>query len=237
MPGGYEQYCPIAKAAELLGERWTLLVIRELLAGSRTFSDIGRGVPRMSRTMLTKRLRELERSGLVDRVDGQYVPTEACEQLRPMVLGLGLWAATWIMQDPEDEECDAEVLMWWAHSRFDVEALRTDRRVVLEFRFADTNERFWVVVDGGVCSICLSDPGFGTDAVISTNATTMYKVWNGFEPIQAAVRSGRLRFDGNRSITRRLPEVLSLDPSTGLLGPGGGAPAPRLLRVGRSAET
>ena len=92
------QYCPIAEAAELLGERWTLLVIRELLIGSRKFNDIARGVPGMSRGLLTKRLRNLEAGGLVERLDGNYLPTDACEALRPILLGLGLWAGEWILQ-------------------------------------------------------------------------------------------------------------------------------------------
>lgn len=229
MGTSYEQYCPIAKGAELLGERWTILVIRELLAGSRSFNDIARGVPRMSRTMLSKRLRQLQASGLVERLDSSYMPTRACEELRPVLLGLGHWAATWIMQDPTEDDCDVELLMWWAHSRFDVASLPADRRTVLMFHFVDVNERYWTVVERGTCSICLSDPGFETDAFVKTDGPTMFKVWNGREPIEQAIRSGRLRFEGSTAIIRRLPDVLRLDPATGLLGPGGTAPAPRLL--------
>ena len=229
MSTSYEQYCPIAKGAELVGERWTILVIRELLAGSRSFNDIARGVPRMSRTMLTKRLRQLEAAGLIDRLDNRYVTTAACEELRPVLLGLGHWAATWIMQDPTEHDCDVELLMWWAHSRFDIASLPANRRTVLMFRFIDVNERYWTVVERGACSICLSDPGFETDAVVVTDGPTMFKVWNGREAIDDAVRSGRLRFEGTTAITRRLPHVLRLDPETGLLGLGGGAPAPRLF--------
>ena len=229
MATSYEQYCPIAKGAEQLGERWTILVIRELLAGSRTFNDIARGVPRMSRTMLTKRLRQLEAAGLVDRADARYVPTPACEELRPLLLGLGHWAATWIMQDPAEEDCDVELLMWWAHSRFDLSGLPSDRRTVLMFHFTDARQRFWTVIDRGSCSVCLSDPGFDTDAVIETDGPTMFKVWNGREDIDHAVAEGRIRFEGPTALTRRLVDVLRLDPVTGLLGPGGDAPAPQLF--------
>jgi DNA-binding HxlR family transcriptional regulator len=229
MGKSYEQYCPIAKGAELLGERWSILVIRELLAGSRSFNDIARGVPRMSRTMLSKRLRQLQGSGLVERLDSSYVPTTACEELRPVLLGLGHWAATWIMQDPSEDDCDVDLLMWWAHSRFNVASLPTDQRTVVMFHFVDVNERYWTVVERGTCSICLSDPGFETDAFVKTDAPTMFKVWNGREPIEHAIRAGRIRFEGSTTITRRLPDVLRLDPATGLLGPGGTAPARRLL--------
>ncbi|MGI8792527.1 MAG: winged helix-turn-helix transcriptional regulator, partial [Acidimicrobiales bacterium] len=207
----------------------TILVIRELLGGSRSFNDIARGVPRMSRTMLSKRLRQLQAFGLVERLDRGYVPTKACEELRPVLLGLGHWAATWIMQDPSEDDCDVDLLMWWAHRRFDVAALPADRRTVLMFHFVDVNERYWTVVEGGTCSICLSDPGFETDAVVKTDGPTMFKVWNGREPIEQAIRSGQLRFEGPTAITRRLPDVLRPDPVTGLLGPGGTTPAPRLV--------
>jgi len=230
MSVSYEQYCPIAKGAELLGERWTILVIRELLAGSRSFNDIARGVPRMSRTMLSKRLRQLESAELVERLEGGYLPTAACEELRPVLLGMGHWAATWMMQDPTEDDCDVELLMWWAHSRFVTAALPESRRTVLMFHFVDVNERYWTLVERGACSICLTDPGFEVDAFVSTDGPTMFKVWNGREPIDAAIRSGRLRFDGPSALTSRLPDVLRLDPATGLLGPGAGAPAPRLYR-------
>ena len=172
MPTEYQQYCPISKAAELLGQRWALLVIRELLVGSGKFNDIARGVPGMSRNVLTKRLRHLESGGLVERLDGSYLPTDPCEALRPTVLGLGLWAAEWILQDPTTEECDVLLLMRWAHSRLDISGLPSDRRTTVMFHFTDVGERFWLVVEQGGPSICLTDPGFETDAVISggTNA-------------------------------------------------------------------
>lgn len=229
MPG-YQQYCPISKAAELLGERWTILVVRELLVGSRTFNDLARGVPRMSRSLLSKRLGQLEAAGLVEHRDGGYHPTQACEELRPMLLGLGHWAATWVLRDPDEDECDVQLLMWWAHSRLDLSALPSDRRTVLLFHFPDARQRFWTVIEDGSCSICLSDPGFETDAWVVTDGPTMYKVWNGRESIDAARKAGRLRFEGDREVTRRLPRVLSIDPATGLLGPGGDASAPSLYR-------
>lgn len=226
----YQQYCPISKAMEVLGERWTLLVVRELLVGSRKFNDIARGVPGMSRTMLTKRLRHLEAMGLVDRLDTQYVPTEACEELRPTVLGLGQWATKWLLGDPVAEECDALLLMWWAHSRLDTSQLPADRRTVINFHFTDVAEQFWVVIEPGGTSICLTDPGFDTDATISTESPVLHNIWHGRQTIAAAVKSQNLRFEGKKAITRRLAGLLSIDPATGLLGPGAGAPAPRLYR-------
>ena len=139
----YQQYCPISKAMEVLGERWTLLVVREFLVGSRKFNDIARGVPGRSRTMLTKRL----------------------------------------LRDPTVDECDALLLMWWAHSRLDTSQLPADRRTVMKFHFTDVAERFWVVIEPRGTSICLTDPGFDTDATISTEAPVLHKVWYGRQTI------------------------------------------------------
>lgn len=219
------QYCPIAKAVEVLGERWSFLVVRELLLGSRRFNDLARGLPTMSRSLLTKRLRQLESAGVVERLDGDYVLTPAGEELRPIVFGLGEWCARWLLEDPAEGEADAELLMWWGHPRFDTTAL-PDRRVVLEFRFADDRRRFWVVSEDVGCSVCHHDPGFGVDAVVETDAATLGRIWYGRLDVRDAVRSRAIRFSGPRAITRRLPAVLTLaDPSE--VGDGLGAPRPR----------
>lgn len=223
----YNQYCPIAKTAEALGERWTLLILRELLIGSTRFNDIARGLPQMSRTMLAKRLREIEASGIIERLDGEYLLTPAGQELRPLVFGLGEWGAKWLLEEPELEECDVEVIMWWGHSRLNTEPL-PDRRVVLEFVFTDDVRRTWVVAEPVGCSVCLHDPGFGIDAQIVTDARTLYKVWMGRESTKEAVRSGRISFEGTPAMTRRLPEVLDI-PGSEVMGDGRDAPRPRLF--------
>lgn len=205
----YGQYCPIAKSAEILGERWTLLIVRELLVGATQFNDLARGLPGISRTLLTKRLRELESIGLVERLDGGYHLTPAGLSLRDLVFGLGAWAADWILLDPDPAELDAELLMWWCHGRLDTAPL-PDRRVVLEFRFADDPRRFWIVIESVGNSVCQHDPGFGVDAVIASDLRTLHLVWNGREDIAAAVRDARIAFDGTPAITRRLPQVLTI---------------------------
>lgn len=224
----YEQYCPIAKATEVLGERWTLLVIRELLLGSTQFNDIARGVPGMSRSMLSKRLRQLEQIGMLERLDSAYLATEQCEGLRPILLQLGQWSMTWLLQDPTAEECDVELLMWWAHSRLDISVLPKDDRVVLMFHIMDVAEYYWVVVEASGPSVCLADPGFDLDATISTDAVTIHKIWHGLEPVGSAVKDGRMVFEGKSAITRHLARLLSLDPNSGLLGASGSGPRPKL---------
>lgn len=225
----YHQYCSISMAMEVVGERWTLLVVRELLVGSRRFNDIARGLPAMSRSMLTKRLRHLEAVGLVERLDGAYLPTEACEALRPALHVLGNWADKYVMQDPTAEDCDAELLMWWAHSRFDTTALPADRRTVLLFHFADVSERLWTVTEREGTSVCFTDQGFETDAVVRTDVVTLHRIFHQRESINAAVKAGRLRFEGKPAITRRLPKVLNIE-ATGLLGLNADGPGPRLYR-------
>ncbi len=209
MTTSYGQYCPIAKATEVLGERWTMLVLRELLIGSRQFNAIARGVPTMSRNLLTKRLRQLERAGLVERVDGAYELTMAGRSLRPIVFGVGDWAATWILTDPEPDELDPALLLWWAHGRLNTSVL-PERRVVIEFVFVDDRRRYWVVIETVGCSLCDSDPGFGVDATITTDVDTLHRVINGREPLSLARREGRITFTGKTAIARRLPDVLKL---------------------------
>lgn len=136
MSKSYGQYCPIAKAVEVLGERWSVLVVCELLIGSTQFNEIARGLPTMSRTLLAKRLRQLEAAGLVERLDGSYHLTPAGEDLCPLVFGFGVWAEQWILEDPTVEELDPQLLLWWVHGPLDTDSL-PDRRVVLEFEFTE----------------------------------------------------------------------------------------------------
>ena len=164
----YGQYCPVSRAVELLGERWTMLILRDLLVGMTRFNDLARGEPGLSRSLLTKRLRQLERAGLVDRLDGEYHLTDAGEALRPIVFGLGDWAAKYAFGDPRPSELDPELLVWWMHKGIDTAQL-PDRRTVLHFRFDDDPRRYWIVVDSQGPSVCLADPGFDVDVTISAD--------------------------------------------------------------------
>jgi len=119
----YGQYCPITRSLEVLGDRWTLLVVRDLLVGTRRFNELARGLPGMSRGLLSKRLDQLERDGLVERADGGYQPTPACEELRPLIFGLAEWGARWAFGEPRADELDPTVLMWWIRAGIDPERL------------------------------------------------------------------------------------------------------------------
>ena len=206
---GHGQYCPVSRAVDLLGERWTMLIVRDLLVGTTRFNDLARGLPGLSRSLLTKRLRQLERAGLVDRLDGEYHLTEAGEALRPVVFGLGEWSAKWIFGDPQPSELDADLLVWWMHTRIDTTKLPA-RRTVFRVRFADDPRRYWIVVDANGPSVCDVDPGFEVDVTITADVATLHRVWLGREPMTQAVRSGGLAFEGPRALTSRMPEVLQL---------------------------
>ena len=186
--------------------------MRDLLCGSTRFNDLARGNPRLSRTLLTKRLRQLERAGVVEKLDGEYHLTPAGEELRPIVFGLGDWGARWQFGDPREDELDPELLMWWAHQRLDFSVL-PDRRVVLEFRFDGDPRSFWIVRDSAGPSLCTADPGFEVDVHVTADLAGLYEVWLGRITLAAALRSGRVRIDGPAALTRRIPDLFLLSPA------------------------
>ncbi len=208
---GYGQYCPISRALDVLGERWSLLIVRDMLVGATRFNDLARGLPRLSRSLLTKRLRQFERAGLVERLGSQYLLTEAGRGLEPIVFGIGKWGAQWTFGDPDPDELDAEVLVWWMHTRLDTSEF-PGKRQVLNIRFTDDPRRFWVVIESGSPSVCLADPGFEVDVTITSDLGSLYQVWLGRLPVRDAVRTGRLNFAGPSALTRRMPAVLQLSP-------------------------
>ena len=208
---GYGQYCPISRALEVLGERWTMLIVRDLLLGNTRFNELSRASPGLSRTLLSKRLRQLERAGIVEHIDDCYELTPAGVELEPVVFGLGQWGARWQFSEPRPTELDPQILMWWIHQRLDFSSL-PDRRWVLAFRFSDVRERFWVVKDAAGCSVCMADPGYETDATVSSDMTTLYRVWLGRVPMDEVLRSGDLRVEGHPKLVREFPQIFELSP-------------------------
>ncbi|MDX2381706.1 MAG: winged helix-turn-helix transcriptional regulator [Acidimicrobiia bacterium] len=208
---GYGQYCPISRALDVLGERWTLLIMRDLLSGTTRFNDLARGLPGISRSLLAKRLRLLERSDLVERLDGEYLLTDAGRELEPIVFGIGEWGVRWTFGDPDPDELDPELLVWWMHTRLDTSEL-PGRRFVLHIRFTDHPQRFWLVVEAGEASVCMSDPGYEVDVTTIADMATLYRVWLGHLPVKQAVRDGSLTFEGPQALVRRMPKVFMLSP-------------------------
>jgi len=206
----YAQYCPIVRAVEVLGERWTLLIVREMLNGARRFNDLSRGLPGLSRALLSRRLRQLVAAGLVRRSDDGYELTPAGEDLRPLVFGLADWGARHAFGDPRPEELDPEVLMWWFHGRIDTTEI--ERRAVIQVEIADRARRFWLVIEPQDTSVCYTDPGFEIDAVMRSDLATLYRMWGGEIDLLDAVKAGSIELSGPRWIVRGLPRWLQLSP-------------------------
>ncbi len=215
----YGQFCPIAQAAEVLTERWTPLVIRELaLTGSRRFNDIQRGVPLMSSSLLTKRLRQLERAGIVERkqrLDGkgtEYHLTQAGAELGPVVAQMGTWSERWLRRPILEEMPDTGLLMWWVRGTVKTDEL-PERRTVIHFRFRDAPQKlryFWLVLPDA--DLCLSDPGFGVDVTVDCDAKTLTSVWMGDLPIAHAISNRGIELDGQRQLVRSFPKWFGLHP-------------------------
>lgn len=202
MDESYGQFCSVARGAEALCERWTPLVVRELLCGSRRFNDLHRGVPRMSTSLLAQRLRHLEDIGVVRRTAvgkvWEYSLTEAGEELRPIILGLGHWGARWIGSRLREHELDAGLLMWDVR-RF----ARTDefppRPVVIHFRFRDARpgeSAWWLVVENGVADLCRDDPGRDLTLVVDSTVRALTEVWTGDRTPRDALQSRELHVQG-----------------------------------------
>lgn len=207
----YGQYCPIARAAELLGDRWTLLILRELVCGSRGFNEIARGLPRMSRGVLAQRLKLLEREELVDRAPDGYVLTQAGAELEPVLFALGEWGARWGFHEPRDEELDPDLLVWWIHRGIDTSQL-PDRRTVVEFRFRRHPERFWLLITRDDVGVCQHDPGLDSDLVVEADLRTMLRVWLGHVAMAEAMRAEEVGIIGPPTLVRRFLRSLRLSP-------------------------
>lgn len=234
---GYGQFCPVSRAAEILAERWTPLVVRELLAGSVRFNDLQRGVPRMSSSLLARRLKELEYAGVLerrrnDRARGwEYHLTDAGRELFPIVEGMGLWAQRWVRHDLMTEEnLDPDLLMWDIRRGVDGNAMDAGRRFVVRFEFSgvpSNRRRYWLVFEDGEPDLCMKDPGFETDLFVSSHVRTLAEIWLGHLTLQAGLRDERLRLEGARQDIRRFRDwfALSIFAEAGRVPPGRAAAA------------
>jgi DNA-binding HxlR family transcriptional regulator len=211
----YGQFCPVAKAMELLDERWTMLVVRELLEGSQHCNGLRRWVPRMSPALLSTRLRTLARAGVVERYeDGSrisYALTPAGKELRPIIEGLGQWGTRW-MPDLGDEDLDPHLLMWDIHRNVDLDVVPPGR-TVLRFTFRDVPgvaRDWWLVITPDGVDLCDFDPGHSAAATMETDLRTLIMVWRGDLSWPQALRSGGLELHGPVHVRRAVPRWLKL---------------------------
>jgi DNA-binding HxlR family transcriptional regulator len=204
---GYGQFCSIARAIDLLGERWMLLVVRELMCGSRTFGDVRRGIPRISRTMLSARLRALVDAGLVERSTEpiEYRLTAAGVDLERVVIELGTWGQRWLPRDLPDDELDLDALLWDMRRRVHVDALpRTPIVIAIELTAPRRVKPRWLLLRAAEVSVCSTNPGFPQALKVTTDLRTLTAWWRGDIGLEQARRGG-LRVDGPRALVRELP--------------------------------
>jgi DNA-binding HxlR family transcriptional regulator len=217
---GYQQFCPVAMAAELLCTRWTMVLLRELVAGSTRFNDLRRGVPKMSPTLLSQRLKELEAAGVVERrafksEKGvfEYRMTAAGKDLGPIVEAMGFWGQKWVEARRSLENLDPSLLMWDMRRNLNPTPL-PDRRTVIEFLYPElpVSKRFWwlVVENQGDVDLCWSDPGFDVDLYVSTDLRTMTAIWMGLTTIKK--EKEKVALTGNRGIADKMQSWLGLSP-------------------------
>lgn len=202
MDDSYGQFCTVARGAEALCERWTPLVVRELLCGSKRFNDLHRGVPRMSTSLLAQRLRHLEEIGVVRRTAvgkvWEYSLTEAGNELQPIIMGLGVWGARWMGSRLRDNELDAGLLMWDVRRRVHLDAF-PPHPVVVHFRFNDarTGEKvWWLVVEEGIADLCREDPGRELTLIVHSTVRALTEIWMGHRTPREVIATQELRIEG-----------------------------------------
>ncbi len=208
----YGQFCPVAIATQVLGERWTIIVLRELVSGSTRFNDLRRGVPLMSPSLLSKRLKTLERAGIVERheVDGnvEYRLTPAGEDLGPVIESIGAWGQRWARGQIEDDHLDASLLMWDIHRNV-IDDNLPEEQVVVHFHLegsTDGKRRFWLVLEPDDVDICLVDPGLDVDVYVECHVRTMVRYWMGDAGFHDLMRDGDLHIEGPTRLVRQFPK-------------------------------
>jgi DNA-binding HxlR family transcriptional regulator len=223
---GYGQFCPVSKAAEVLCSRWTPLILRELLVGSTRFNEIRRGLPSCSPALLSKRLKELEAAGVVDRSSTDagpgYTLTESGRELFPLIQGLGVWGQRWARSDYRPDDLDPGLLLWDVR-RFLAPGAFGDRRVVVSLVFPSVPAKrryFWVVVDNIDVDLCLTDPGFAVDVAVEADLRALTEVWMGDARFVDALADGRIAMHGPRELTRRIPDWFGQHPILASVGRG-----------------
>ncbi len=207
----YGQFCPISKAVEMLGDKWTLLIVRELLMGGRRYSELQRGLSQISPTILSKRLDSLARNGLVlkkkipNQKGYEYFPTKSCSELLPIIKSLGDWGMRWAQSNLTEKDYDVELLMLYLQRSVNPENLVGDETVI-RFKFTDIKEfpDWWMVVEGGEVDLCTNDPGKEVDIYFTTTVKTMVDVWMGWSTYRKAIANDELKLVGPKALVNNV---------------------------------
>lgn len=214
----YRQYCPVARASEIFADRWTPLIVRELLAGSRHFNEIRRGLPGISRSLLVSRLRHLEDSGVIERRESaqtnsvEYLLTEAGNGLKDVIEHLGAWGVKWAFGEPKEDELDPALLLWKMHQRIDRRHLPAGRTVVQFDLTGRTKRKLWLVLEPREVSVCLKYPGFDSDVILQAELSSLYRVWLGDIDYNVAIRRKDIVVEGPRELVKALPNWFMWSP-------------------------
>jgi DNA-binding HxlR family transcriptional regulator len=228
----YGRFCPVSLASDVLADRWTLLVVRELVLGNTRFNDIARGLPGISRSLLVQRLRHLERKGVIELWPSptgkghEYHLTAAGRDLEGVVVAVGRWAVEWLLEDAQPHEVEPVQLTWWMHRRMDGEQLPPGRVVIQFLHTAPERKSVWIVVDRGEASVCVQHPGFDPDLLVTTTTPALAEVFQGYETWATAVAAGAIRVEGPPALVRSLPRWFLWSPFADVT----------LARVNRRAE-
>jgi DNA-binding HxlR family transcriptional regulator len=215
--GGYGQFCPVSMASEILCSRWTTLVVRELLCGSTRFNDLRKGVPKMSPALLSKRLKELQQSGVITvtrRPNGstEYHLSESGEELRPLIMGLGNWAQRWMESRLSLKNLDPSLLMWDMRRSVNVKSF-PQRRCTIQFLYSElptAQKNWWLVVESGDVDLCNFDPGHELDLLVTSSLRSMTAIWMGLSSIKTESDGGQLQIEGDPALAGSMQQWLGL---------------------------
>jgi DNA-binding HxlR family transcriptional regulator len=215
----YGQFCPVAKSAEIIGDPWSILIVREMLLGSSRFNALHRGLPRISPTVLNTRLKELEERGVIikRRLNGQrgyaYHLTAAGRELSAVVEALAVWGMRWARDEMGRDDLDVSFLMFDIQRRIEKAAL-PDGETVLCFQFTDVKNKnfrhWWLICQSSEVDLCYEDPGKDVDCYIVGSSRDMIGAWMGDIPLSKALQSGRIQLTGERYLCRTFSKWFTL---------------------------
>ena len=212
------RFCPISMGSDVIADRWTPLIVRELVLGNTRFNDIARGLPGIYRSLLVRRLNHLERTGVIERWPAptgkghEYLLTSAGRDLEQVLMTLGRWSVRWLYAELRPRDLDPVTLMWWMHRLVDAEKLPTGRVVVEFVHTAPVRRTLWLVIDRGEVSVCQQHPGFDSDVVVTCSTPVLSGIFSGVDTWNEQLATGALTVAGPPRLTRSLPTWFTWSP-------------------------